>query len=403
MNLPRITVIIPTRERASVLDAALRTVTAQRYENMEVIVSDNCSGDGTDAVVERANDRRIRYLNTGKRLSMSHNWEFALSHVREGWVTFMGDDDGLLPGAIHRMAEIIVETQAQVIRTDYCTYDWPGMTGRPQGQLVVPLASGMEKRNSQKWLNKALGGRARYSQLPMIYNGGFIHISVLQRIKEVTGAFFSSVNPDVYTAVAIARLTDDFLFVSEPLAISGTSRFSNGHSAFSASASRNPQAYKQFLSEGNIPFHADMPNAEGDGMPASLQACVYEAYLQSDRLGGGAESMNHARQLAVMLATSGKHRAAIDTWGRRFAQLHGLDYADADRSAACLRRRLVPLLFGQKLARVLRSVVTDRLPLQNVYDASVAAGVLRAAPGRIDSLRFLADELRSTWRMRTTE
>lgn len=30
---------------------------------------------------------------------MSHNWEFAL-YVHEGWVTFMGDDDGLLPGAI---------------------------------------------------------------------------------------------------------------------------------------------------------------------------------------------------------------------------------------------------------------------------------------------------------------
>lgn len=401
MNFPRITVIIPTRERASVLEFALRTVTAQRYGNLEIIVSDNLSGDGTDAVVARANDHRIRYLNTSKRLSMSHNWEFALSQVREGWVTFMGDDDGLLPGAIQRMAEIIGETQAQVIRTEHCAYDWPGMTGRPQGQLIVPLTSGMEKRSSRKWLKKALEGRARYSQLPMIYNGGFIHISVLQRIKGMTGAFFSSVNPDVYTAVAISRLTDDFLFVREPLAISGTSRFSNGHSSFSTSAARNPQAYTQFLSEGNIPFHADIPTLDDGSIPLSLQACVYEAYLQSARLGGNVEAMDHTRQLAVMLANSGKHRVTIDAWGQRFAQLHGLDYASANRSAAGIRRHLVPRLFGQKLARALRSVVTDRLPLQNVYDASIAAGVLRAASGRMDSLRFLADELRSTWRGRT--
>ncbi|GGJ99584.1 glycosyltransferase family 2 protein [Luteimonas terricola] len=400
MTSPKITVIIPTRERASVLGAALRTVTAQTYENLEIIVSDNNSGDGTDAVVQHANDSRIRYLNTGKRLSMSHNWEFALTHVREGWVTFMGDDDGLLPGAIHRMAEIIVETKAQVIRTEYCTYDWPGMLGRPYGQLIVPLTSGMESRNSRKWLKKALEGHVRYSQLPMIYNGGFIHFSVLQHIRDVMGVFFSSVNPDVYTAVAIARLTDDFLFVREPLAISGTSKYSNGHSAFSARASRNPQAYRQFLSEGNIPSHADMPTSKEGNMPTSLQACVYEAYLQSARLGGSVDSMNHARQLAVVLATSGKHRTAIDAWGQDFSHLHGLDYSRANRSAVHLRRKLESRWLGQKLVRVLRSVVTDRLALQNVYEASIAAGALRAAPGRMDSLRFLGNELRGAWRAR---
>ena len=114
MENPKITVIIPTRERAVVLENALRTVTSQDYKNLEIIVSDNYSMDGTDKVVEQAKDSRIRYLNTGKRLSMSHNWEFALSHVQDGWVTFIGDDDGLLPRAISRIAEIIQQTKAHV-------------------------------------------------------------------------------------------------------------------------------------------------------------------------------------------------------------------------------------------------------------------------------------------------
>ena len=403
MTKPKITVIIPTRERAGVLEAALRTATAQNYEGLEIIVSDNCSGDGTDAVVQRANDSRIRYLNTGRRLSMSHNWEFALGHVQDGWVTFMGDDDGLLPGAIGRVAEIIAATQAQVIRTEFCTYDWPGMSDRSQGQLIVPLSSGLEYRSSSQWLRKVLEGKAHYNQLPMIYNGGFIHISVLQRIKEAIGAFFSSVNPDVYTAVAVARLTGEFLFIREPLAMSGTSKYSNGHSAFSANSMRNLQAYQQFLSEDNIPFHPDMPTLEDGSLPLSLQACVYEAYLQSAPLGGDVEGVNHEKQLAVMLATSGKHRTMIDAWGRLFAQLHGLDYASARRAATRLRPRLQARMFWHKLQRVLRSVVTDRLALQNVHEACIAAGVIRSAPGRGDSLRFLASELRSALRRRATE
>ena len=399
MNAPKITVIIPTRERASVLDAALRTVTAQDYENLEIIVSDNYSGDGTDAVVQRANDSRICYLKTDKRLSMSHNWEFALAHVQDGWVTFMGDDDGLLPGAIRRVAEIIEQTQAQIIRTEYCTYDWPGIPEHPHGQLIVPLSGGIESRNSHQWLARVLKGQARYSQLPMIYNGGFIHISVLQSIKDKKGEFFSSVNPDVYTAVAVARLANEFLFVREPLAISGTSKYSNGHSAFSTSVARSPQAYKQFLSEGNMPFHSDMPALEGGGIPLSLQACVYEAYLQSLSLGGGILEMNHAQQLAVMLATSGKHRAMIDKWGELFAERHCLDYAKAQSAAARLRPGLQMRALTYKLMRVARSVVTDRLQLRNVYEASVAAGVIRAAPSRRDSTRFLLREAAAKFKL----
>lgn len=393
MTAPKITVIIPTRERASVLNSALRTVTAQAYENLEIIVSDNCSGDGTDAVVRHSNDSRIRYLNTGKRLSMSHNWEFALEHAQDGWVTFMGDDDGLLPGAICRLADIIKQTQAPVIRTEYCTYDWPGMPEHPEGQLIVPLTKGIEKRNSHQWLQRALEGKVRYSQLPMIYNGGFIHLSVLKKIKYKMGTFFSSVNPDVYTAIAIARLINEFLFVREPLAISGTSRYSNGHSAFSTSVARDPKAYQQFLSEGNIPFHPDMPTLADGKLPPSLQACVYEAYLQSTLLAGDIQGMTHARQLPIFLATSGKHRAEIDNWGKVFAESHHLDYTNAQRIAAHLRPWLQARALGQKTRRVFRSVVTDKLGLQNVYEASIAAGVIRAAPSRSDSANFLAKEL----------
>ena len=95
MAKPKITVIIPTRERCDVLEKSLQTVTSQDYENLDIIVSDNFSSDGTEDLVRSIDDKRVRYLNTGQRISMSHNWEFALSHVSDGWVTMIGDNDGL--------------------------------------------------------------------------------------------------------------------------------------------------------------------------------------------------------------------------------------------------------------------------------------------------------------------
>jgi len=78
---PLITVIIPTRERADTLETCLQTVVAQTYPNLKIIVSDNCSNDNTKDVVLSFDDKRITYLNTGRRLSMTHNWEFAIRNV----------------------------------------------------------------------------------------------------------------------------------------------------------------------------------------------------------------------------------------------------------------------------------------------------------------------------------
>jgi len=64
----------PTRERSDVLEKSLITVTSQDYGNLEVIVSDNYSCDDTEDVVRSTNDARVKYINTGKRVSMSHNW-----------------------------------------------------------------------------------------------------------------------------------------------------------------------------------------------------------------------------------------------------------------------------------------------------------------------------------------
>ena len=111
----KFTIIIPTRERADVLVHSLHTVVAQDYEDLTIIVSDNFSQDNTKQVVDSFHDPRIKYINTGRRVSMSHNWEFALSHVKDGWVSIIGDDDGLMPGALTTVADIIRKTGCQAI------------------------------------------------------------------------------------------------------------------------------------------------------------------------------------------------------------------------------------------------------------------------------------------------
>jgi glycosyltransferase involved in cell wall biosynthesis len=401
MPTPKITVIIPTRERCDVLESSLRTVTTQDYDNLEIIVSDNCSTDDTEGVVRRANDQRVRYVNTGKRLNMSHNWEFALSHVREGWVSFIGDDDGLLPESIKTVANIIKTSGVEAIRSTFCTYHWPAIMGNEHGQLIVPMGSGIETREAMPWLGKVMRGVAKYPQLPVIYDGGFISLTALHKVKSRTGAFFASCNPDLYSAVAVASVIDRYIFLHAPMAISGVSRHSTGNSSFSNKKNKNTTPVSTFYSESNIPFHGAMPLHEDGGLPISFQAMVYETYLQSAALRGASSDVGHRQQLEIILATAGAHRESIEKWGRLFAAQHGIDFASARRSAAFKRAYLQPLSTSRKIINAMHTVFAENLPIRNIHEACIAAGTIRSRPGKMGTVRFLGTELGQRFKRRT--
>lgn len=180
-NQLKFTVIIPTRERADVLGPALKTVVEQDYDNLHILVSDNFSNDATRDVVESFKDPRITYINTDKLLSMSHNWEFALSQVTDGWVAFIGDDDGLLPGAIARASEIAREYGVQAIGSRNAAYTWPNLPDQSFGKLSLSLKRGLDVFDSNAMLMEILHGKGTYSALPMLYTGGFVDFSVIAR------------------------------------------------------------------------------------------------------------------------------------------------------------------------------------------------------------------------------
>lgn len=290
-------VIIPTRERSDTLYHALRTVVAQDYSNLSIIVSDNFSGDDTKAVVDSFDDPRIRYINTGRRVSMSHNWEFALSHVTEGWITFLGDDDGMLPGCLARIADVIKATRASAVMSQWRFYSWPNCIGNAN-QLTIPLGQGYEQRSSRRWLAKLMRGEVDYHELPYLYTGGFADFKLIDSARNGDGAFFCSMTPDVFSAIVIASRTDSYVMLQEPVCVMGVSSHSNGASNLSSNSPTQPSDL--FFSEKNIPFHPIL----GSPRIKSIQIIVYEAYLQSLHIHSDALQIELAEQMALALAAA---------------------------------------------------------------------------------------------------
>ena len=64
--IPIVSVVIPTYNRKLMLKRALDSVLDQTLKDIEVIVVDNASTDGTQALVHSIQDPRVRYIKHEK-------------------------------------------------------------------------------------------------------------------------------------------------------------------------------------------------------------------------------------------------------------------------------------------------------------------------------------------------
>jgi len=95
ISLPLVTIAIPTYNRAEYLAQALESAIKQTYQNIEIIVSDNCSTDNTEIVVKKFNDPRVRYFKQKENMGPDPNWNFCLQQAKGIFFVLLQDDDAI--------------------------------------------------------------------------------------------------------------------------------------------------------------------------------------------------------------------------------------------------------------------------------------------------------------------
>jgi len=93
--LPKISVAIPTFNRLLLLQRSLDSVLKQNYPNLEIIVSDNASEDGTREFLDRVSDPRVKVLRHQSNVGMVANWDSCLRVATGTYFLLMSDDDAL--------------------------------------------------------------------------------------------------------------------------------------------------------------------------------------------------------------------------------------------------------------------------------------------------------------------
>jgi glycosyltransferase involved in cell wall biosynthesis len=108
---PSISICIPTFDRLAFLKEAVGSARTQSHEDLEVLIGDDGSSETLKAwcLSQAADDPRVRYLHTPRRLGLAGNWNFLSNAARAPFVSLIGDDDRLLPAFVARLLPLGVD------------------------------------------------------------------------------------------------------------------------------------------------------------------------------------------------------------------------------------------------------------------------------------------------------
>ncbi len=179
VDLGRVSIVIPTFNRAEYLEEAIESALKQTYKNCEVIVCDDCSTDSTQFVLEKYKDR-VKILSHHRNRGVSAALNSCIRAAEGDLISWLSSDDVYKPEKVEKQIRYLHEhPEIAMVYSDFDYIDErSNVTGRAN---VKPLENPLEdlwNRNPINgcsamfrksclertgWFDEGLGGRRGYT------------------------------------------------------------------------------------------------------------------------------------------------------------------------------------------------------------------------------------------------
>ncbi len=275
-----ISIVLPVRNNVSTLQYTLKTCLEQRFNDYEIVVSDN-SDEGNEAVrnlVKAVDSEKIKYYKTPRKLPISKSFEYAYLRARGEYLVPIGADDAILPHGLATINTVLKRHSGEnILLWDRLHYIWPDFIIRPlRNKFVIPGPYipeylSLKKVNCREMLRGIIQHKQSIYAIPLAYINSSIKRSYLLKMLEKTGAILDGASQDVYTGIVNLAINEEYLHLHYPITIAGLSSNSAGGGSLAGVKSPEKQRCRadEYLNT-NCGYHADrnlefkIPISDGD-------------------------------------------------------------------------------------------------------------------------------------------
>ncbi len=111
--MPLVSVIMPAYNAEKTVGEAILSVCRQTFSDFELIVINDCSRDGTAAVIKALaeRDERILFVENESNSGVSHTRNRGVAMARGEWIAFLDSDDMWEEDKLARQLSLLAETE----------------------------------------------------------------------------------------------------------------------------------------------------------------------------------------------------------------------------------------------------------------------------------------------------
>lgn len=121
MNSELVSVVMPAYNAANTIERATYSVLNQTYQNLELLVIDDCSGDETVKIVNKLQqtDPRVRLLKNKNNSGAGYTRNVGIGNAQGAYIAFLDADDEWKPNKVKLQVNYLNETGCNIVCSWY--------------------------------------------------------------------------------------------------------------------------------------------------------------------------------------------------------------------------------------------------------------------------------------------
>lgn len=251
-------IVIPTRNRADFAIRAAQSVLEQKDCNCRVLISDNSTDEEEvqklSTFCKQLKNDRLQYIRPSEELTMTKHWNWAMEQALEltsfSHISYLSDRTIFLKNRLKNLQKIIVKYSDKIISYTYNTINDDNLPV----VLFQPLQTGQVFEVKTSLILKSYANVQRIQIIPKLVNC-VVPRSIVTRIKDKTGNYFSSVSPDYNFAFNCLSIVDSVLFYDSSLLLSYGLYRSTGNNMLNGNFQKDSVDFIKNMNNDNVCFN----------------------------------------------------------------------------------------------------------------------------------------------------